>query len=258
MSRYNKEEWIGKRYGMLVVEKSVNRKMKNNTSQWLWRLRCDCGGEITTRPIEVIKGRVVSCGCYRKKRMSPTKRHGESHTKLHDIWCGMNNRCNPNNVSSVGYGARGIKIFDEWKEFEEFKAWSLKNGYEDGLTIERVNVDGDYCPDNCTWVPLSIQARNRRTTMWVTYNGRSMSLAEAAELAGLPYKQVHGRIKKYGWSVERALTTPIQKKSELHVKCDELGINYHTVYNRIRMGWNEEDAINTPTAGRGANQKTYK
>lgn len=258
MSTYNKEEWVGKRYGSLVVSKAINKKMKNGNSQWFWNLKCDCGGEITTRPIEVIKGRVVSCGCYRKSRMLLSKVHGESHTRLHDIWCGINSRCNPNNVNSRRYGARGIKVCGEWKDFEKFKEWALQNGYEDGLTIERVNVDGDYCPSNCTWTPLEIQARNRRTTMWVTYNGRKMSLAEAAELAGLPYKQVHGRIKKYGWSVEKALSTPIQKKSELHVKCDELGINYHTVYNRIRMGWNEEDAINTPTSGRGANQKTYK
>lgn len=94
--------------------------------------------------------------------------------------------------------------------------------------------------------------------MWVTYEGREMSLAEAAELAGIPYKQVHGRIKKYGWSVERALSEPIKRKSELHIKCDELGLNYHTVYNRIRMGWSEEDAINIPIEGCGANQTTYK
>lgn len=258
MSIYNKDEWIGKRYGMLVVKKAVNKKMTNNTSQWFWSLKCDCGGEITTRPIEVINGRVVSCGCYRKSRMSQTKKHGESHTPLHSIWCGMNNRCNPNNAKASGYGARGIKVCDEWSSFEKFKEWALQNGYVDGLTIERTDVDGDYCPDNCSWIPLAIQARNRRTTMWVTYEGREMSLAEAAELAGIPYKQVHGRIKKYGWSVERALSEPIKRKSELHIKCDELGLNYHTVYNRIRMGWSEEDAINIPIEGCGANQTTYK
>lgn len=171
----------------------------------------------------------------------------------------MNNRCNPQNKDSGRYGKRGISICEEWKNYEKFAEWARDNGYKDGLTIERIDVNGDYCPENCTWIPLSIQARNRRTTSWVTYRGREMSLAEAAELAGLPYKQVHYRIKRSGWSVEKALSEPIKSGvSDLHKKCDELGLNYHTIYNRIRMGWSEEDALKTPILGLGANQTSYK
>lgn len=85
-----------------------------------------------------------------------------------------------------------------------------------------------------------------------------MSLAEAAEKAGLPYKEVHFRIKKRGWTVEKALSTPIKVKSELHRRCEEMGLNYHTIYNRVRMGWSEERALNTPVLGLGANQTTYR
>ena len=177
---------------------------------------------------------------------------------MHNIWCGINNRCNPSHKNNGRYGARGIKVCDEWSEYENFAKWAREHGYEDGLTIERVNVDGDYCPENCKWIPFGDQARNRRTTFWVMYQGEKMSLAEAAEKAGLPYKQVHYRIKRRGWSVENALSTPIRGKSDLRIKCEELGLNYHTIYNRIRMGWNEHDAINTPVAGIGANQTTYR
>lgn len=180
--------------------------------------------------------------------------HGESHTRLHNIWCGINKRCKPDGV----YGKKGIFMCDEWKDYTVFAKWARENGYADDLTIERVNVKGNYCPENCTWIPLGKQARNRSTTRWVEYQGRRMSLAEAAELANLPYKEVHLRIKK-GWSVEDALSTPLFQKSELHKRCEDLGMNYHTVYNRIyNLGWTEERALMTPTKGKGANHLSYR
>lgn len=180
------------------------------------------------------------------------KTHCESHTRLHNIWCGINKRCK----SDVRYGGRGIIICEEWKDYENFAKWARENGYTDELTIERIDVNGNYCPSNCTWIPLGKQARNRRTTFWVEYNGKTMSLAQASEEAGLPYKQVFFRIK-HGWTPERALSTPLFKKSELHKRCDSLGINYHTVYSRLKRGWSEEDAINIEMKGIGANQTSY-
>ena len=180
--------------------------------------------------------------------------HGESHTRLHNTWLGIIDRCRHHK----GYGGRGISVCEEWKDYVTFREWALSNGYADNLTIERIDVNGDYCPGNCTWIPLEKQARNRRTTHWVEYNGERMSLAEACERANMPYKQVFARVKVHGWSFEKSISTPIKGKSELRKKCDQLGLNYHTVYNRIRMGWSEEEAINTPIEGLGANQTTYK
>jgi hypothetical protein len=122
----------------------------------------------------------------------------------------MNDRCNPNHADSKGYGKRGITICDDWKTYENFAEWARNNGYSDNLTIERIDVNGNYCPENCTWIPLAQQARNRRTTHWVEFNGRRMSLAEACEIAGLPYKQVFERIVKRHWEVEKALTVPMR------------------------------------------------
>ena len=142
-------------------------------------------------------------------RIPWNKAHGESHTHLHNVWCGINNRCNPEHKNSERYGKRGIKVCDEWHSYEEFARWARANGYKNGLTIERIDVNGDYCPGNCTWISMQKQARNRRTTHWVTYDGRKMSLAEACELAGLPYKQVYWRMAHAGWPFEKAISVPI-------------------------------------------------
>lgn len=258
MTKYADRKWIGSRFGDLKVVDIVHKERKNGGKQWYWKVLCDCGKESIVRPIEVLKGHTKSCGCLKTKRTPKNKTHGESRTRLHDIWCGMHNRCKVENKNSERYGKRGISICKEWSEYEAFSKWAIENGYKEDMTIERKDVNGNYCPENCKWIPMARQARNRRTTFWVMYNGQKMSLVEAAEKAGLPYKQVHHRIKRMGWTAERALSTPMARKSELHKKCDELGLNYHTVYNRIRMGWSEERAIKTPVSGVGANQTTYK
>lgn len=183
-----------------------------------------------------------------------SKSHHESHTRLHDIWCGINNRCR----NHKRYAGRGINKCKEWDDYEVFAKWARENGYADNLTIERIDVNKGYSPDNCRWIPLEEQARNRTTTKWVTFQGRVMSLAEAAEIANMPYKQVHYRIK-CGWSVEDALTMPLKTgKSKLRITCEKLGLNYHTIYNRIyKYGWSFEEAISTPILGKGANGINY-
>lgn len=256
VSVYNKDEWIGKKYGMLTVVKPVRARCSHST-QWYWEMLCECGAVAMVKPIEVIKGKIVSCGCHRKNRRGMGLTHGMSRTKLHNIWCGMNNRCNPEHKNTEGYGGRGIRVCTEWLKFETFRDWAISNGYQEGLTIERKDVNGDYCPDNCTWIPLGRQARNRRTTRWVTYQGREMSLAEAAEIAGIPYKTVHLRIKN-GWSLDKALSEPLRDDAlSLKRKCEELGLNYHSVYNRIRSGWTEDEAFSTPFK-EGNNQFTKR
>lgn len=152
-----------------------------------------------------------------RRKVSGKRTHGESHTRLHNIWCGMNNRCDPSHASSGGYGDRGITVCDDWKSYENFAAWARENGYADELTIERINVNESYCPENCKWIPFKKQARNRRTTHWVTYEGLKMSLAEACERAGLPYKQVFWRMAHAGWTFEKAITTPMGKDKGIRV-----------------------------------------
>lgn len=256
---YNKPEWIGKQFGMLTVLEPVKHITDKRRSAWYWRVRCDCGNEKVMSPHDLISGRSVSCGCYKKSGKQVQIIHGESHTYLHNVWCGMNKRCNPNHVGVRNYGERGITVCDEWRDYTKFAEWARTHGYEEGLTIERIDVNGNYCPDNCCWIPSEKQARNRRTTKWVEWQGRKMSLAEAAEISGLPYKQVHFRLK-HGWDLEKALTTPlIKQESEIRKAAEKNGISYHLAYNRIyTYGWSFEDATSIPSAGKGANQTTYK
>ncbi|MBQ1780613.1 MAG: hypothetical protein II001_04185 [Bacteroidales bacterium] len=179
-------------------------------------------------------------------------KYADHHSRLHKIWSGMKYRCRHNKQ----YLGRGIVVCDEWQLYEPFRDWAKANGYRDDLTIERIDVDGNYCPENCTWIPFEEQARNRTTTRWVEYNGEKMSLSKAAELSGMPYKLVHGRIKN-GWDLERALTTPVFTSGEVCRRCKEANVSYHLVISRLRMGWSLDEAISTPSLGIGANQTSY-
>ena len=179
------------------------------------------------------------------------EKHGERNTKLYSVWSSMKTRCNnPNDKEHKNYGGRGIKVCKEWEEsFSKFSEWAKHNGYKEGLTIERINVNGNYCPENCTWITIEEQARNRTNTRWVEYNGKTMSLAEACEIFGVPQGTVRRRLED-GWSIDDALSvSPIYPiKSELRIMAERAGINYHTVRSRIEMmGWSVEKALNTPS-----------
>lgn len=143
-------------------------------------------------------------------------------TRLENTFQAMKNRCyNPNNPAYKNYGGRGIKICDEWnnrevarniqrnntKGFLAFKKWALENGYADNLTIDRIDVNGDYSPENCRWVSRKIQNNNRRNNHYITYNGKTQSLADWCRELCLNYHKIRSRINKYGWSIEEAFST---------------------------------------------------
>lgn len=176
-------------------------------------------------------------------------------------WHGIKKRClDENSERYHQYGGRGIKVCEEWLEsFDNFAEWALSNGYADDLTLERIDVNGDYCPENCKWITLQEQAFNKRDTRWVEYRGERIQLRILCERLGVTYDTVHDRIYKRGWSVEDAIEKQSQRQDSLRSKCREKGINYNTVLDRIRkFGWDEERALNTPSLGRGANCKTYR
>lgn len=189
------------------------------------------------------------------------KHKKKDHLSLWYRWHGIKKRClNEHNERYHQYGGRGIKICDEWLEsFDNFAEWALSNGYAENLTLERIDVNGDYCPENCKWIPLQEQAFNKRDTKWVEYRGEHLQLKVLCERLGITYDTVHDRIYKRGWSIEEAIEKPSQQSNSLMSKCREKGINYGTVRDRInKLGWSEERALNTPSVGRGANRKTYK
>lgn len=138
-------------------------------------------------------------------------KHRLSHTRLHNIWIGMKNRCyNKRNTKFKHYGGRGITVCDEWQtNFLAFKTWAENNGYRADLTIERINVNGQYCPENCKWVDRVAQANNRRSNVY--YRGKT--LAQWCRELGLPYKTIFNRIRILNWDFEKAISTPIRNAS---------------------------------------------
>lgn len=138
--------------------------------------------------------------------------HGLSHCKLYSVWNTMRHRCyNEKNKKYKIYGARGITVCDEWKNnYIAFREWALSHGYAEGLTLDRKNVEGNYCPENCRWVTQKIQQRNRRNNRLIEYKGQRKLLLEWCEEFNLPFKTVQARLRVLKWSIDKALNTPIE------------------------------------------------
>lgn len=266
MQNSNKDpKYLGKKYGRLTVI-GFSKKQKKGGG-WNWIVKCDCGNEKTVNPSDVKSGEIKSCGCFRNERSSERAKKFEhnvyKYRRLYGIYNGVKRRCfNKKESRFKDYGGRGITMCEEWLNsengFDKFVDWALSHGYTDGLTLERKNVDGDYCPENCEWITIVDQAKNKRDTLWVDYKGEHIRLLELCEREGVKYDTVHNRIYKQGWTVERAIHQQSQQENSLMKKCKDAGVNYSTVRDRIvKLGWEEKRALSTPTVGRGANVKTY-
>lgn len=208
-AKYNDPEYVGKKFGKLTVME-INHIKQGKYNRWVWKCRCDCGNVGEYRSDYIVKGHTKSCGCVVREN-KPNYKHGGSGTRLFIIWVDMRSRCG---LSGSGgafyyrYGGRGITVCEEWNDYTKFAKWALENGYSDELTLERIDNDGNYCPENCTWADRKRQARNRRTTLVVNYHGKDMSLADACETAGTPYKLAFSRIKYLNWPVNEAIDVP--------------------------------------------------
>lgn len=197
----------GNRYGKLFVVERLENTQRGVT---VWKCLCDCGNYTTVRGSNLKSGAVKSCGCL-KKTTKPSLRHDMSNTRLYRTWANMKRRCyTPSHKSYKDYGERGISVCDEWKDsFENFMKWALANGYTDELTIERKDTNGNYCPDNCEWILWEEQQKNRRSCRYIEHNGKVMTLTDWCKELDLPFKLVHNRINKLGWSFEKAISEPV-------------------------------------------------
>ena len=138
-------------------------------------------------------------------------KHGGKGTKLYEVWCSMKRRCELPSVQSYKrYGGRGISVCEKWKEsFVEFRDWAYKNGYKDGLSVDRIDNDGNYEPSNCRWVTMKEQANNQSVTLKIEYKGEKKTLSEWAEILGIKRHTLYHRIYKLGWSTERAFSEKV-------------------------------------------------
>lgn len=135
------------------------------------------------------------------------------YESLYNAWLSMKKRCgDPKNKSYNDYGGRGISVCQEWQEASNFIAWGIKAGWMPGLTLERIDVEGNYCPENCTFIPARLQSRNRRRTIWIEFRGERISLAEACERHSIKYDVAYHRLRDSGWAPEKAILTPVKKK----------------------------------------------
>lgn len=200
---------IGHRFGRLVVIRNALERRKNTLSDYVWECKCDCGKTTYVATCNLTSGKQVSCGCYRHER---TKKHGLSGTRIERIFNAMKQRCfNPNSDAYDYYGGRGIKICDEWlgeEGFISFYNWAVENGYTDKLTIDRIDVNGDYCPENCKWTTRAEQMRNTRRNHYIEMDGETHTVAEWCRIIGIKPGVYYGRISR-GYTDYDALKTPL-------------------------------------------------
>lgn len=138
--------------------------------------------------------------------------HGLGKPPTYSHWYNMKTRCfNQNNPKYKNYGARGITVCKEWISFVNFHNWAISNGFRKDLTLERIDVNSNYCPENCTWIPMEQQAKNKRTNRMITYNGITNTINGWAKRLGFKKETIRNRLNYLGWSVEKALTTPVKE-----------------------------------------------
>lgn len=178
-----------------------------------WKCKCKCGIIKDVSGGSLISGKSQSCGCLHTemKKAGLHLSHGMSRTPIYETWCRMINRCyNKSGKDWNIYGGRGIKVCDRWRySFENFFA-DMGSLYKKGLTIDRKNNDKDYKPENCRWATQKQQQRNRGNNHNITFNGKTQCIAAWAEELGIKISTLGMRLTTYGWSVKRALTTPIK------------------------------------------------
>ena len=217
MGRHDNLE--GSLFTRLTVTGLVGRNKQQNI---IWECLCSCGNKTKATTADLRSGNTRSCGCLQKEKatihlLSISVTHGLSKdingkkTRLFRIWTGIKTRCfNEHDKAFKNYGGRGISLCSEWLNFESFHNWAVENGYLDTLSIERKDTNGDYMPDNCTWVTAKVQANNRRGNRLIEYRGKTQTMAQWSNQYEISIATLFSRLER-GWSIEKALIAPIGK-----------------------------------------------
>lgn len=256
MSRSRAKDLTGQVFTFLTV---IDRA-PNHGSHAMWNCKCKCGARRVVRGSDLRNEKIKSCGCYSTSKLKEVATtHGLSKvngkkTKLFMTWDAMRQRCtNSNHASYEDYGGRGITVCPEWlNDFKSFYDWSMANGFSNDLSIDRIDNDKGYSPDNCRWVDAKTQIRNRRNTVTYEWQGKEYTRAELSRLTGINEQTIASRLNR-GCSLEEALSSKVgtsillmtYKGETKPIKqwCKELGLNYATVRNRHYKGWTDEEAL---------------
>ena len=219
----------GQRFGRLTA---IERAGTNKKRYITWLCQCDCGNTTIAVGSDIKSGHTRSCGCLQRDRLieynkSDSKRsrtselnkvrkrtHGMRYTRIYKEWRSMIDRCENKSWKHYhNYGGRGISVCKEWRDsFNTFYEWAISNGYNDSLTLDRVNVNGNYEPSNCRWATNKEQANNKRNSRYLTFNGKTQTLQQWADELEVDSRTLRSRIDKYGWTAEKALATPVGKR----------------------------------------------
>lgn len=252
-------DYLGKKLGFLTVvglDPTYEGKTYNSNH---WLFACECGNVISRAPSRVISGHTKSCGC--KKRKSAYV-HGMYNSVFYHTWWSMMQRCyNKNHHNYARYGMRGISVCAEWHDVSAFVAWaeSTNPHHISGMTLERKNFNGNYCPENCTWASAKEQANNRRNNALYTFDGQTKTLSEWCNVYNIDPSVVIQRIKTLGWDHRSAFVTPVNTQSKkfriveidgesrsVSAWCRLFGISTSLVYSRIKRGMDIVEAITRP------------
>jgi hypothetical protein len=200
---------IGQKFGHLTV---VGKAENNTQGKQMWICKCDCGRE-KAKPTDTYSlkhGKVKSCGClYFESNKERNKKHGLTHSRIYNIWISMRSRCNyVGDVAYKNYGGRGIKVCQEWNnDFQAFYDWAMLHGYTDKLTVDRVDPNDDYCPQNCRWSTMKEQQNNRRNNRRIVYKNKPYTVSQLAEKLNLSRNALVWRLDN-GWEEDEISLTP--------------------------------------------------
>lgn len=198
ISERMRKDITGKKFGRLTALYPTDKRSDRSV---MWHCKCDCGNEVDVIVKHLMSGNTRSCGClHRDAARAKQKYFTEAEKRLSVIICDMQRRCyNPNDVMYKYYGGRGIKICDEWRyNHPEFVAWALANGYGNDMTIDRIDNNGDYCPENCRWVTMKEQNNNKRNNRYLTVDGVTKTCAQWADVLKIKQQYVANWINHRG------------------------------------------------------------
>jgi hypothetical protein len=239
----------GDKFNHLMAIKIVEETEYLQDQKWL--CKCDCGNFTIASRRSLFVGDKKSCGCLIGKA---TVTHGMTNTRIYGIYCGILSRCyNKNRKAYKDYGGRGITVCDEWLDndgFQSFYDWSMENGYSDKLSIDRIDNNKGYNPDNCRWVDRNTQANNKRNNVIVEYKGEKYTITDLAKKVNMKRGTLYRRIITKGWSVEKAVETEVENLIEYNGETHTIsewskitGIYKETIRYRLKNGWSIEKAL---------------